>query len=113
MKRNVLLFTIVLGFGGGQLHPLHGQVSGFGAPARRNAAVGLAPSRLEQSPSGQYSAQDLEALRSELLNLADSVQEFAALAPSDLVDASSLADARVQIQQMSPRYLNSLRQGIS
>src|SRR2546422_6716027 len=46
---------------------------------RRAAMLGLAPSPAETPVGGQYSPHTLEDLRAELLNIADSVQEFAAL----------------------------------
>lgn len=60
-----------------------------------------------------YSSADVEELRTQLLGLADTVQQFAALAPSDLVDLDSLENAKAQIQEMPYAQLNTLRQGIS
>jgi hypothetical protein len=74
--------------------------------------MGLAPDPAESVGVGTYPQQTLEDLRGELLNLADSVQDFAALAPPEVVDTSSLLQARGQIQQMSTQYLNALRKGI-
>jgi len=79
---------------------------------RRAAMLGLAPSPAETPVGGQYSPQTLEDLRAELLNIADSVQEFAAFAPAQLVDTDSLQQARAQIQQMPPQFLNTLRKVI-
>ncbi len=115
MRSKILTIAVALCFAGGVLQPLSAQVS-TKAPrsaSRRQAVAGLAPTAAEQVPSGQYPTQALEELRAELLNLSDSVQEFADLAPPDLVDSDSLQEARVQIQQMPPQYLNALRQGIS
>ena len=79
---------------------------------RRAAMLGLAPSPAETPVGGQYSPHTLEDLRAELLNIADSVQEFAAFAPAQLVDTDSLQQARAQIQQMPPQFLNTLRKVI-
>lgn len=81
--------------------------------ARSNRGVAsLAPTAAETNPSGQYSASDLEDLRTQLLNLTDAVGQLAVLAP-DLVDQDSLQQAKTQFQQMPQQYLNTLRQGIS
>ncbi|HEY2013120.1 MAG TPA: hypothetical protein VGH38_06430 [Bryobacteraceae bacterium] len=80
---------------------------------RTGAAAGLAPTTAERAPSGQYSAHDLEDLRSQLVSLADTIQDFGAMAPPQLVDLDGLAQARSQIQQMPYKDLNSLRQGLS
>lgn len=80
---------------------------------RGGSMAGLAPNGAEQITSGQYPPQALEDLRTELLNLVDSVQDFGAIAPAELVDTDSLREARGQIQQMSFPQLNALRQGIS
>ncbi len=83
------------------------------APASRSGArFALAPDPAQQPPGGQHPLQSLEDLRSELLSLADSVQEFAGLAPAELFDADSLQQARVQIQQMPAQSLNTLRKAI-
>ncbi len=83
------------------------------APASRSGArFALAPDPAQQPPGGQHPLQTLEDLRTELLSLVDSVQEFASLAPADLFDTDSLQQARVQIQQMPAQSLNTLRQVI-
>jgi hypothetical protein len=73
----------------------------------------LAPNSGEQSPTGQYSAADLELFRTQLLDLTDTIQQFGAIAPPDIVDLDSLASAKAQIQAMTYQQLNTLRQGIS
>ena len=50
-------------------------------------------------------AQNPEDVRTELLNLTDSVQEIATVGPADVIDADSLGNARAQIQQMSAQDL--------
>jgi hypothetical protein len=77
------------------------------------SAAGLAPEGSEVSPSDQYSTQQLEEMRAQLMNLADAVEQTAALAPPNLVDADSLRQARMQIQTMPYEHLNTLRKGIS
>src|SRR3989442_780758 len=79
---------------------------------RTGAMYRLAPDPAEQPAGGLYPPQTLEGLRVELLNLADTVHEFAALAPAELVDTDSLQQAKVQIQQMPAQVLNALRRGI-
>jgi hypothetical protein len=77
-------------------------------------SVGVAqPSHAQSSRTAQisYSQPELEQLRTELLNLADAVQSFSAVAPKELFDAQRMQAARAQIQQMSPEQLNVLRQG--
>jgi hypothetical protein len=97
----------------GLTQPLRAQSSKISRPAAARApAVALAPNPAEQVPSGQYPQQTLEDLRSEVLNLADSVQEFAMLAPPGLVDTTNLQQAKGLILQMSSHDLNALRKGI-
>ncbi len=91
------------------------RAQGLTVPRRvvRSGALGLAPAPGEPvGAGGMYPQQTLEDLRGELLNLADSVQEFAALGPADLVDTVGLQQARDQIQQMSIQNLNVIRKGI-
>jgi hypothetical protein len=114
--RNKLLTTITVAvcLAAGVAQPLRAQdQSRIERSERRRAAmVGLAPNPAERPVGGQYSPQTLEDLRVELLNIADSVQEFAAFAPAQLVDTDSLQQARAQIQQMPPQFLNTLRKVI-
>src|SRR5215472_10046379 len=77
------------------------------------SAAGLAPEGSEVNPSGQYSTQQLEEMRAQLMNLADAVEQTGALAPPNLVDMDSLRQARTQIQTMPYEHLNTLRKGIS
>ena len=77
------------------------------------SAAGLAPEGSEVNASGQYSPQDLEDLRTQLMNLTDAVQQMGTLAPSGAVDMSGLQQARTQIQQMPYEQLNTLRKGLS
>ncbi len=116
--RNKFLTTITVAvcLAAGAAQPLRAQEPRrFPRPApapRSGARFALAPDPAQQPPGGQHPLQSLEDLRSELLSLADSVQEFAGLAPADLVDTDSLQQARVQIQQMPAQSLNTLRQAI-
>jgi hypothetical protein len=58
----------------------------------------------------QYSSEELESLRSKLLELVDAVNDFSqSLKPGDAQAASSIARARTQIEQYSAKELNSLR----
>src|SRR5215471_3131650 len=77
------------------------------------SAAGLSPEGSEVNPSGQYSTQQLEEMRAQLMNLADAVEQTASLAPPNLVDMDSLRQVRVQIQAMPYEHLNTLRKGIS
>src|SRR5258707_11180900 len=90
--------------------PLRGQdPSRIERSERRRAAMfGLAPSPAERPVGGQYSPQTLEDFRVELLNLADTVQEFSVLVPANVVDLDSLQQARLQIQQMPAQSFNAL-----
>lgn len=114
--RNKFLTTITVAvcLAAGVAQPLRAQEPRrFPRPAPRSGArFALAPDPAQQPPGGQHPLQSLEDLRSELLSLADSVQEFAGLAPADLFDTDSLQQARVQIQQMPAQSLNTLRQVI-
>src|SRR6266568_826552 len=116
--RNKFLTTITVAvcLAAGVAQPLRAQEPGrFPRPApapRSGARFALAPDPAQQVPVGQHPLQSLEDLRSELLSLADSVQEFAGLAPAELFDADSLQQARVQIQQMPAQSLNTLRKAI-
>ncbi len=115
MKNKILTaITVTMCLAAGVVQPLRAQGTkkiSRSAP-RSGAMYRLAPDPAEQVAGGQYPPQTLEDLRRELLNLADSVQEFAALAPAELVDIDSLQQARLQIQQMPPEYLNTLRKTI-
>jgi len=115
--RNKFLTTITVAvcLAAGVAQPLRAQDDTRRIPRsapRSGARFALAPDPTEQLAGGQYPPQTLEDLRSELLNLADSVQEFAAFAPAQLVDTDSLQRARAQIQQMPAQYLNTLRKVI-
>ncbi len=115
--RNKFLTTITVAvcLAAGLAQPLRAQedTRRFPRPAPRSGArFALAPDPAQQPPGGQHPLQTLEDLRGELLSLADSVQEFAGLAPAELFDADSLQQARVQIQQMPAQSLNTLRKVI-
>jgi len=90
--RNKFLTTITVAvcLAAGVAQPLRAQEPGrFPRPApapRSGARFALAPDPAQQPPGGQHPLQSLEDLRSELLSLADSVQEFAGLAPAELFD---------------------------
>jgi hypothetical protein len=115
MRNKILTITIAVCFAAGAAQSLRAQGSNriSRATAGRGAGAGLRPSAAELAPLGQYAPQDLENLRAELLNIADAVRDFAAVAPPDAVDLAGLQEAKGQIQQMSYRDLNVLRQGIS
>src|SRR5713226_10256220 len=114
--RNKFLTTITVAvcLAAGVAQPLRAQETRrIPRPAPRSGAMlALAPDPAQQPPGGQHPLQTLEDLRGELLSLADSVQEFAGLAPAELFDADSLQQARVQIQQMPAQSLNTLRKVI-
>jgi hypothetical protein len=113
MKTKILSAMVAVSLAAGTAQPLRAQgVRKISRSAVRSGAIALAPDPAEPGGGGVYPQQTLEDLRGELLNLADSVQEFAALAPPELVDTSTLRQARGQIQQMSTQYLNALRKGI-
>jgi hypothetical protein len=115
MRNKILTITVAVCFAAGAGQSLRAQGSNriSRATAGRGTGAGLRPSAAELSPSGQYAPQDLENLRAELLNLADTVRDFAAGAPPDAVDLDGLQEAKAQIQQMSYHDLNVLRQGVS
>jgi hypothetical protein len=115
MRSKILIAVVAVCFAAGVTEPLRAQgAKRISRTASRSAGMaGLAPTAAERDPSGQYAPQDLEELRTQLLNLADTVEQFAPLAPPDLVDLDSLREAKAQIQQMSAQQLNTLRQGIS
>lgn len=54
------------------------------------------------------SAQSPETVRTELLNLTDTIQQVSAIAPQGAVNSASLQSARLRIQQMSDKDLTSL-----
>ncbi len=114
--RNKFLTTITVAvcLAAGVAQPLRAQETRrIPRPAPRSGAMlALAPDPAQQPPGGQHPLQTLEDLRGELLNLADTIREFAGLAPAELVDTDSLQQARVQIQQMPAQSLNTLRQAI-
>ncbi len=114
--RNKFLTTITVAvcLAAGVAQPLRAQETRrIPRPAPRSGAMlALAPDPAQQPPGGQHPLQTLEDLRGELLNLADTIREFAAYAPAELVDTDSLQQARVQIQQMPAQSLNTLRQAI-
>lgn len=83
--------------------------------------VGVVPSLHAQtvsqySPSGQaavqYSASELEQVRTQMLQLVDSIQTLARFAPPHVVNQAALMKAKGQIQQMSYAQLNTLRQEV-
>src|SRR6266568_3853318 len=115
--RNKFLTTITVAvcLAAGVAQPLRAQDDTRRIPRsapRSGARFALAPDPAQQVPVGQHPPQALEDLRGELLSLADSVQEFAGLAPAELVETDSLQQARVQIQQMPAQSLNTLRRAI-
>src|SRR5262249_24374278 len=113
MRRTILTTLVAVCLAGGVIQPLQAESSRtISRSAARSAAIGIALRTAEQIAGGQYPQQTLEDLRGELLNLADSVQEFAALSPTGLVDTTSLEQARGQILQMSSQELNALRKAI-
>jgi tetratricopeptide (TPR) repeat protein len=58
----------------------------------------------------QHSSDELESLRSKLLELVDTVKDFSeTLKPGDVQATNNLSRARTQIEQFSPKQLNSLR----
>ena len=103
MVTKILTVTVGLCFVFAPAESLLAQtVSGRNAITRGKSAIGgLAPTPGERSATGQYSTVALEQFRTQLVDLADTVQQFAALAPSELVDLESLATAKAQIQQCS------------
>src|SRR5258708_21969283 len=103
MRSKICTIIVAVCFAGGVQQPTRAQLSSKisrTAARRGSSALGLAPNPEDRIPSGQYPQQTLEDLRTELINLADSVLEFSALAPKELVDAEGLRTARAQIQQM-------------
>ncbi len=112
MKNKILTtITVAVCLAAGVAQPLRAQdPSRIERSERRRAAMfGLAPSPAERPVGGQYSPQTLEDFRVELLNLADTVQEFSVLVPANVVDLDSLQQARLQIQQMPAQSFNALR----
>lgn len=65
--------------------------------------------RLQGSPLPSAGYVDL---RSELLNLADTVQQFAEIAPAGLVNSEALQEAKLLIQQMSAHELEVIGKGV-
>jgi len=61
---------------------------------------------------GSAFAQSPEDVRTELLNLTDSIHEISALGPQGVVNSASLQKARLQIQQMSDKDLTVLGSSI-
>jgi hypothetical protein len=71
------------------------------------------PPRTVQTQPLQYSLESMEDLRTQLLSIADSVKQLAAIAPTNAAELEKLAEARTQIQEMSYQQLNVLRRGIT
>src|SRR5437870_1410786 len=67
--------------------------------------------RTQDNPTGkQYSPEQLEELRSNLLELVDTVKEFSDLLLPEKSDlAKQLEQARKQFEQYSPQQLNLFR----
>lgn len=80
-----------------------------GATAGSAGILRLAPDMQQGSPLSPAGYVDL---RSELLNLADAVQQFVEIAPSGLVNSEALQEARLQIQQMSAHDMEVIGKGI-
>ena len=95
--------------------PLHAQTARENARpgGSGDATVGLSSSLAEANPSNQFSTPDLEDLRTQLLSLEDTMEQFATLAPPGLLDNDSLQQAKTQIQQMPYQSLNALRRGLN
>jgi len=115
MKTKILTVTVGLCFSFAVAQPARAQSVGRNSRSygKTTTLKSLAPEASERSPTGQYSSVELEQTRTQLLDLTDTLQQFAAFAPPDYVDLDSLKSARGQIQQMSLRQLNGIRQGIS
>jgi hypothetical protein len=115
MRMKILTITLGLCFSLAVVQTALAQ--GARSPSRSSGRSGsiraLAPTSGEQSPTGQYSAAELDQFRTQLLDLTDAIQQFGAIAPPDIVDLDSLTSAKAQIQAMTYPQLNTLRQGIS
>ena len=81
------------------------------AAKKPGSILGLVDS--ERTPSGQYSLQDLEELRMQLLGLIDAIKDLGAIAPPELVDLDDLSQARAEFQSMPYGQLNMFRQVLS
>jgi hypothetical protein len=103
-------FTLLMSFAWG----LNAQTVSRKSPMiAKRALSAFAPPPGDRPASGQYSAQELEDLRTQLLELADTIQDMSAIAHKDSIDLSGLAEARAQIQAAPYQNLNRLRLGIS
>lgn len=66
--------------------------------------------QIKRSAGAIYSSEELEALRSKLLEVVDTVKEFSdTLRPGDVQSANNLSLARTQIEQYSAKQLSDLR----
>lgn len=74
--------------------------------------LGLAPDTQDNLRGRPLPPAGYVDLRSELLNLADTVQQFAEIAPFGLVDSEALKEAKLQIQQMSAHDMEVIGKGI-
>ena len=79
--------------------------------ARVRADIAAQPN--ERKPQDQYPQEDLEQMRSALLELVGSIKDLKALAPAKSVDAKNLDDAAKQIQDLSYKQLTALRKGLN
>jgi hypothetical protein len=117
MKNEILTTIVTVCLAAGGADSLLAQRAGGRISATRTgsgvATGGLLPTSSETSSSGTYSTPELEELRTQLLNLGSAVEEFAAIAPPNLVDMDSIRQAKTQIQQMPYEFLNNLRKGVS
>lgn len=83
-----------------------------GTTAGSGGILRLAPDTQERLQGGPLPSAGYVDLRSELLNLADTVQQFVEIAPSGLVNPEALEEARLQIQQMSAHDMEVIGKGI-
>lgn len=67
----------------------------------------------EANPPAQYPTEELEAVRTQLLNLESALEQLSGAAPANSVDLASLQQARAGIQQMPYEHLNALRKGLT
>jgi hypothetical protein len=74
-----------------------------------NSASGSAgPAKAKGAPQ-QYSAEELELVRSKLLDMVDAVKEFTQLFPSNADNIRNLEAARAHFQQASQKELSAYR----
>jgi hypothetical protein len=115
MRNKILMGAVAVCFAAVAMQPLRAQAARKLTRKTVNGPrpAALVPTGAEVSPSGQYSAAELEEMRTQILNLHNHVEQLGGMARQGTVDLDTLRQAKSKIQTLSYRQLNVIRQSIS